>query len=59
MSHDEVKRHLGDEDPIRHAPDDDPEVTRHPEFKNHFYQRKIGDHWHTKVMLGKAGNPIK
>jgi hypothetical protein len=59
MDHDEVKHHLGDDDPIRHAPDDDPEVTRHPEFKDHFYQRKIGDHWHTKVMLGKAGNTIK
>lgn len=40
------------DDEIRPAPHNDPEITRHPELKDHFYQRKIGDHWHTKIALG-------
>ena len=51
LTHDQVRKHLPD-DEIRPAPHDDPEVQRHPELKKHFYQRKIGDHWHTKVALG-------
>lgn len=58
LPHHEVKKHLkGDE--IRPAPHDDEEVKRHPELKDHFYQRKIGDHWHTKVMVGTPGKHIK
>lgn len=44
---------------IQRPPDDDPEVVRHPELKDHFYQRKIGDHMHTKIMLGSTGKTIK
>lgn len=55
---DEVKKHLKGEE-IRKPPHDDPEIQRHPELKDHFYQRKIGDHWHTKVMLGTPGKKIK
>lgn len=53
LTHDEVKRRMsGDE--IRKAPHDDPKVKAHPELKKHFYQRKIGNEWHTKVALGKS-----
>lgn len=58
LPHHEVKKHLEGEQ-IRKAPHDDPEVIKHPELKHHFYQRKIGDHWHTKVMLGSPGRHIK
>lgn len=52
LTHDEVKKRMPD-DEIRKAPHHDPEVQRHPELKDHFYQRKIGGEWHTKVALGK------
>jgi hypothetical protein len=51
LTHDQVRQHLPD-DEIRPVPHDDPEVKRHPELKKHFYQRKIGGEWHTKVALG-------
>jgi hypothetical protein len=51
LTHDQVRKHLPD-DEIRLAPHDDPEVQRHPELKKHFYQRKIGGEWHTKLALG-------
>lgn len=51
LSHDEVKRRMPD-DEIRPAPHDDAEVKQHPELKKHFYQRKIGGEWHTKIALG-------
>lgn len=54
----EVHKHLDHDDEIRKPPEDDAEVQAHPEFKDHFYQRKIGDQWHTKLMLGKPGNRI-
>lgn len=57
LHHKDVKHHLGG-DEIRKAPHDDPEVQKHPELKHHFYQRKIGDHWHTKIMLGSPGKKI-
>jgi hypothetical protein len=57
MKHEDVKKHLTGEE-IRKPPHDDPEVVRHPELKDHFYQRKIGDHWHTKIMIGTAGKKI-
>lgn len=37
----------------------DPELLRHPEFKDHFYVRDINGHPHTKLMLGHiSGVPI-
>lgn len=39
-------------DKIRPADEDDPEVKRHPELKDHLYQRQIGGVWHTKVLIG-------
>jgi len=54
----EVHHHLDRDDEIRKPPEDDPEIVRHPEYKDHFYQRKIGGEWHTKLMLGKPGNKI-
>jgi hypothetical protein len=53
-----VKKLMPDEE-IRDAPHDDPEVQRHPELKDHFYQRKIGSDWHTKVAWGSPGKTIK
>jgi hypothetical protein len=54
---DKVK-HLHDEE-LRRPSHDDPEIVRHPELKDHFYQRKIQGHWHTKVALGTPHNEIK
>lgn len=53
---DKVAKISGEE--IRQPPSDDPEVLKHPELKDHFYQRKIGNEWHTKVMLGTPGKKI-
>jgi hypothetical protein len=58
LPHHEVKRVMPD-DEIRPAPQNDPEIVRHPELKKHFYQRKIGNEWHTKIAIGKTGNTIK
>lgn len=44
---------------IRKPPANDPELLAHPEFKDHFYQREIGGHWHTKVAIGHMGHTIK
>jgi hypothetical protein len=54
----EVHKHVDKNDEIRRPPSDDEELTRHPEYKDHFYQRKIGGQWHTKLMLGKPGQTI-
>lgn len=56
---DNVHHHLDHDDVIRKAPHDDPEVQKHLELKDHFYQRKIGDDWHTKIMLGNPNQKIK
>lgn len=48
-----------DGEEIRKPPETDAEVQRHPEFANHFYQRKIGDELHTKLMVGTPGKTIK
>lgn len=46
-------------DTISRPAADDPEVLRHPEFKDHFYVRDIGGHQHTKLLLGHiSGVPI-
>lgn len=46
------KYHEKNGDEVQRPPHDDPEVVAHPDLKDHFYQRKIGGEWHTKVMLG-------
>ena len=51
--------HAENGDSIQRPPVDDPEVVRHPELKDHFYQRKIGGVMHTKIMLGSTGKTIK
>lgn len=43
---------------IRNPPANDAELQKHPDLKDHLYQRKIGDEWHTKVMLGTVGKKI-
>ena len=45
-------------DEIRRPPADDENIKRHPEFTNHFYQRKIGGEWHTKLLVGTEGKHI-
>ena len=45
-------------DELQPAPDDDPHVVKYPSLANNFYQRNIGGHMHTKIMLGTAGNKI-
>lgn len=54
----QVRHHMDDGEEIRRPPHDDEELQRHPDLKDHFYQRRIGGEWHTKIMLGKPGNPI-
>jgi hypothetical protein len=51
-------RNSSDEE-IRRPPENDPEIIKHPELRDHFYQRQIGDHWHTKIMLGSKGKKIE
>lgn len=46
-------------DPIRKPPENDEEIKRHPELKDHFYQRQIGSDWHTKIMLGTPHKAVK
>jgi len=46
------------DDHIKRPPADDPEVLRHPELKNFFYQRMIGGDLHTKIMVGTPGKKI-
>lgn len=45
-------------DNITVPPDDDDEIRKHPELKPYFYQREIGGHKHTKIMVGTVGNRI-
>lgn len=54
----EVHKHLDHGEEIKRPDETDPEVQAHPEFKDHFYQRKIGNEWHTKLMLGTPGKKI-
>jgi len=51
-----IVKSSGDE--TRKPPENDLEVTRHPEYKDHFYQRQIGGEWHTKLMVGTTGKTI-
>ena len=53
------KFHESNGDKIEKPEDDDPEVVRHPELKDHMYTRDIGGQKHTKVMLGTMGKTIK
>jgi hypothetical protein len=53
---DQVAKIAGEE--IRKPPADDHHLKRHPELADHFYQRNIGGHWHTKLMIGQPGNKI-
>lgn len=45
-------------DELQAPPADDPHVVKYPSLANNFYQRDIGGHMHTKIMLGTAGNKI-
>jgi len=45
-------------DELQAPPADDPHVVKYPSLANNFYQRDIGGHMHTKIMLGTTGNKI-
>jgi len=45
-------------DELHPVPANDPHVVKYPSLANNFYQRNIGGHMHTKIMLGTAGNKI-
>lgn len=53
------KYHAESGDKVERPSDNDPEVIRHPELKDHFYTREIGGHQHTKIMLGTTGKNIE
>lgn len=44
---------------LKKPSDDDPDVVRHPDLAKHMYQRRIGNEWHTKIMVGTPGKNIK
>lgn len=50
--HPDTVKKLLPKDEFRKPPTDDPELVRHPELKEHFYQRKISNEWHTKLAYG-------
>lgn len=52
------KFHAGRGETVGRPTDDDNEVKRHPEFKDHFYTRMLGGQSHTKLMLGTQGKSI-
>lgn len=56
IPYDQVQNLAGEE--IRRPPEDDEELKSHPDLAHHFYQRKIGGEWHTKIMVGHPGNEI-
>lgn len=45
-------------EPLEAAPQNDPLVQKYPQLADKFYQREIGGHMHTKIMLGTSGNKI-
>ena len=45
-------------DELQAPPANDPHVVKYPSLANNFYQRDIGGHMHTKIMLGTTGNKI-
>lgn len=50
----DAEKILGDE--LKYpVSDEDPEVIAHPQLKKYFYQRDIGGHYHTKLMIGTPG----
>ena len=57
--HPDTIKKLRPNDEFRDVPHDDTHLSKYPHLKNHFYQRKIGGAWETKVALGTIGNEIK
>lgn len=54
----EVKTILKGDD-ILPIDSEDSEAKIFPTLKDFFYRREIGGHLHTKILLGRSGNPIK
>ena len=52
----EIHARTGDE--ILPPDPNDPHIKKYPEIAHHFYRRKIGNGYHTKLMVGKPGQPI-
>lgn len=53
----QILARTGDE--ILRPDPNDPHLKRYPEIAHHFYRRKIGNDYHTKLMVGKPGTAIK
>ena len=53
----DVNKHIDDQ--ISKPPEHDEMVAKYPHLKDHFYQRDIGGHKHTKIILGHPGNDYK
>ena len=56
LSVEQAQQISGDE--LQAPPANDPHVVKYPSLANNFYQRDIGGHMHTKIMLGTTGNKI-
>jgi hypothetical protein len=60
LGHDELSKHLVHRDHVHKFLDDeihppnnsDIMVKKFPQYKDHFYSRKLGDDMHTKILLG-------
>lgn len=55
--------HYGEVEEVLHKkiqppPPDDDEVAKYPRYADCFYQRIIGGHYHTKLLIGSPGKPI-
>jgi hypothetical protein len=56
--HPDIIKKANPEDHFRDVPHNDPHVAKFPHLKDHFYQRKIGNDWHTKISIGSMGHEI-
>lgn len=57
--HPDVVKKAKPNEEYRDVPKDDEHLTKYPHLKDHFYQRKIGGEYMTKIALGSMGNEIK
>lgn len=49
-------KEMGDD--LRPVPASDPDLKKHPELKDYFYQRQISGELHTKIALGQTGKKL-
>ena len=51
-----LEKEMGDD--LKAVPLSDPDLRKHPELKDYFYQRQIGGELHTKIALGQTGKKL-